>query len=700
MASVDTGTNNPNDPNNPNNAPENVSQPGGDVSQPATTGGAGGVTATGSGNVTGKVVGTANPSQPFQNISSYLSANAQGGQQLAGQVAGTVSQPINQAQTGITNAATDFTKSVNAGYTPENKDLISAVSSNPAYVVAQNPENVTNFQAQLNNRYTGPTDFAQEPGYADLQAKIAQAQAQAANTQNESGIQTLLKGVEGPTTAGINKLDSLLLNVDPNNLKTIQDAGKGAGDLLPSLNQTTADQNALAGTGQTTAQQTAAAALAALQSAHGKVGSNLTSEQETIQGIVNEYNKSVGVINPVVQTISSAISDFLSKNPNIKLDQASDPLAALQNIANIVMPELATYASPEDYAQIAALTQLGDANVAGLPISSATSGQAQTFNIPKQLQDAIGKAPDVQAALQQQLGGFGTQLNTAAKRFSDAEEMAYDVGTLSEPYRAAQIAVENGQKQIASLQQQLTSDAINHNKQTQDALQYQINKANAKLATDKASLQDLQGKISAEEGKLGVPFANWQGWDAVAPIARELQWVNSTGSQYKDLVDLINGELGKLGQVGAPTLSYGPEAMAAPVPGMPIGQVNKDIANAVSTGVGAGIPAATGLGLLSGTVPTTAAGLASAAPGAVAGQIPAAGLTALQSAGPAALAAYGTSNIVQNELANPIQGGLMTLGNMGLTLATMSLPPQIFLSIGKDIGKVIDSIGNFFKGLF
>jgi outer membrane lipoprotein SlyB len=62
MAAVDTG-NNPNDPNNPNNVPGAVNQPGAQVNQPATTGGgAGPVTATGAGNVTGQVVGTANPS--------------------------------------------------------------------------------------------------------------------------------------------------------------------------------------------------------------------------------------------------------------------------------------------------------------------------------------------------------------------------------------------------------------------------------------------------------------------------------------------------------------------------------------------------------------------------------------------------------------------------------------------------------------
>ncbi len=87
-------------------------------------------------------------------------------------------------------------------------------------------------------------------------------------------------------------------------------------------------------------------------------------------------------------------------------------------------------------------------------------------------------------------------------------------------------------------------------------------------------------------------------------------------------------------------------------------------------------------------------------PGAVAGEVPAAGLTGVQALGPAAIAGYGTSNIIQNSIKNPIEAGIGTLANMGLSLATLSLPPKIFESIGKEINSVINDIGNFFKGLF
>lgn len=677
MAQVDS-QNNPNDPNNPNNpaTTPNQNQTQG-INQPATSGGGGAVTSTGAGNVTGQVTGTNNPAQPFQNISSYLAANGPQSQQLAGQVADTVSKPISQTNTDITNAGNAFTQSVNAGYTPENNDLISAVSSNPAYTVAENPDNVTNFQGQLNDKYTGPTDFTTAPGYNDLQTKIAAAQAQAANTGSESGIQTLLKSVEGPTTAGVNKLDSLLLSANPDNYKTIQDAGKGAGDLTQTLTNTTTAQNAAAAQGSTNAAKTAADALAALGTAHGNETTNLSSEQKSIEDIVNQYNQSVGVINPVVQDIASAIQNFLSANPNINIGSSGDPLADLKNLASIVMPQEAAYASPQDYAQIAALTQLGDTNTGNFAINSSTADQAQTFKLPTQLMDALGKAPGVEKALSDQLNQFGGQINTAIQPFQAAQAQA-DKGRAD-----FSAIVGNANIGAVGLPDQLTDPATGAKVPMHLPGQTAVNPAWNALAN--------QAHAAAQSAT--------QGDQAKAQIAPGLQWVNSASGGYNDLIQSINSQLAKLGSVGVPSLNYSVNgAASAPnVAGAPIG---KQAANAASIAEGAGIPAATSAGLLAGSVPTTASALAAAGPGAVAGELPAAGLTGVQAIGPAGLAAYGTSNIIQNAAANPIKAGLGTLANTGLSLATLSLPPKIFDSIGKEINSVMNSIGNFFKGLF
>ena len=695
MASVDSSNNNPNDPNNPNNVPGAVSQPGQtQTNQPATSGGAGGVTATGAGNVTGQVVGTANPSQPFQNIASYLAANAQGGQQLAGQVANTVSQPITQANTDITNAAADFTKSVNTGYTPENKDLISAVSQNPAYVVAENPDNVTNFTANLNDKYTGPSDFTQTPGYSNLESEIANAQTTAGNTKSEAGIQSLLQGVEGPTTGGINKLDSLLLSADPTNYATIQAAGAPAANLLPTLTQTTTDQNALAGTGATNASTAASDAAAALQTALTGETGNLTGEQNTIQGIVDAYNKSIGVINPVTQTIAQDIQNFLAANPQLSLADATSALGPLMNLNPINAPSESTYASPVDYQQIAALAALGlDPTIlAGLPINSSTANEAQTFQLPPELQNAIGQAPGVESALNTELNTVGGQISSAVAPFEAAQQDADK--TLA--------AANADQTQLVQLKDQLGS------------IPPTIQPPGADHPIPNPDYQALQTKIAQVQTDLDVQSGqNDSDKAAMAQMAPGLQWVNQAGPGYNDLIQAINDQLGKLGSVGVPSLNYGPNTVTDPVTGAPIGTpAAKEIGNVGGIAAGVGGAAGAGIGavgagtadavaqLVAGGMSVPEAQAAITAAETTGGNLGFGTLSALDTAGPAALAAYGTSNIVQNSIKNPIEAGVGTLANTGLSLATLSLPPAIFKSIGKDIQGVLNSIGNFFGGLF
>jgi hypothetical protein len=549
-------------------------------------------------------------------------------------------------------------------------------------VVAQNPHNVANFKAQLGNTSLQRTFglHAGRPGYGDLQAKIAAANAAANNTQNESGIQQLLGGVEGPTTAGINKLDSLLLSADPTNYKTIQDAGAGAANLLPTLNQTTTDQNALAATGATNASTSAAAAAKALQDALSSETGNLSNQQKSIEDIVNQYNKSVGIINPVTQTIAQDIQNFLSANPQLSISDAKSILGPLMNLQNIQMPDQSTYASKGDYATIKALEQLGidPSALGGLSINSGQSDLAQTFKLPEQLQNAIGQAPGVTKSLSDALNGVGGQINAAVKPFTDAQD-AYGKGADLVHQLDAQIAPLK--QQVRDLQGQLQRSG--GGKAAAD-LQAQLDAASTQL-------NQLQNQRSIQDSM------NTHSWDTLTALAPGLQWVNQAAPGYNDLITAINSELGKLGAVGAPTLNYGPDTVSNPLTNVDTsGQaLQKQVSNAAAIGTGAGTTAAA-------AVPSLAApGIASSI---TAGGSPAAldalGLSPVEAAGPAALAAYGTANVIQNSLKNPIQSGIMTLANTGLSLATLSLPPQVFQSIGSAITSVFNSIGDFFGGLF
>jgi hypothetical protein len=406
MAQVDS-SNNPNDPNNPNNAPGNVNQPNqpGGANQPATSGGAGGVTATGAGNVTGQVVGTNNPSQPFQNIAAYLAANAPQSETLANQVAGTVAAPITQANTDITNAANQFTQSVNTGYTPENAGAISAVTANPTAAVAQGPQTVQDFLANFQGNYTGPTDFTTSPNYANIEAEVANANAAAANTQTQPGVQTLLKQTEGPTTAGINNLDALLLNLNPSNLSTIQSAAAPAANLTPMLSDATTAGNAQAQAAMAAVKKAQQDAQGAFGTASGNLTTGVNSE---LENAVNAYKGSQSTLNDYIKGIAQPglsglkVQQLLQAGVDPAVIQAytglptvvQEMLSGWNGVPSLgnapgstewtfpeagAAPTAAQVATPEDYATLAALTQLSGGSQFNAPISAADASQAGTY---------------------------------------------------------------------------------------------------------------------------------------------------------------------------------------------------------------------------------------------------------------------------------------------------------------------------------
>lgn len=434
MAQVDS-QNNPNDPNNPNNpsassSNQNQQQ---NTNQPATSSGAGGVTATGAGNVTGLATGTNAPAQPFQNIASYLAANANGGTQLANTVAGNVTGAINQAQGDIGTASNAFNTSVNAGYTPENSSVISGVASNPTAVVAQGPQSVSDFLANYNDSYNGPTDFTTSPGYANLQSEVAAANQDAANTQTQPGVQTLLQQTEGPTaTQGINNLDSLLLNLNPNSLETIQGAAAPAAALTGDLSGATTTADAQATAAQQAAQQAQTDAQAAFGTASGNLSTGvnntfntdltqaqdfntnyndiikdltgtmpvgtdggiqqLTPAQQAALGINQSSLDEYAEANDLLQNYNTAPDYFKVGSPDLNALPAAGPVSLssfLQGGNTALLPiDASQTATPEEYAQAAALLTLsgGTYNSPLNPAGASAAGQYaldgtnQTFN--------------------------------------------------------------------------------------------------------------------------------------------------------------------------------------------------------------------------------------------------------------------------------------------------------------------------------
>lgn len=425
MAQVDT-QNNPNDPNNPNNPANPVNQPAGQqANQPATTGGAGAVTATGAGNVTGQVVGTANPSQPFQNIASYLAANAPQSQQLAGQVAGTVSAPITQANTDITNAANTFTGAVNAGYTPQNTPGVTQALSD-VQAGGVTPADVTTFQSQLNDTYTGPTDFTQATGFSNLETEIANAQAQGQNAQTPTGIQTLLQNVETPNyTQGINSLDSILLNENPANAATIAAAGAPAAALSGDLTSITAAENAAAAQAAAQASSAASGAGTALNTAATGVAAPVEAAYNTALTGTENYNQTLSDIINAVGTgnLGNLTPDEQSKigfNPQI-LTALSEYPQVFPTVSQANPPAVGTYYSGPQ----AAILPSSAAQME-TPQQAAAIAMLQQLNGGNPVAPLAGLSPNAPAAPYAVPTNFGTYNNTAlADAMYNALEPSY-----------------------------------------------------------------------------------------------------------------------------------------------------------------------------------------------------------------------------------------------------------------------------------
>ena len=237
----------------------------------ATGAGVGG----GSAPAASSVQQNANPTNTagYTDVGAYLNANQAGSQQLGNQVAGNLTNQYNTTKSGIDASSQANQSAINSGYTPENTQLIQQVSSNP---VGASASDISGYQQQLNDTYTGPTNWAD---YGTQQGNVATAQQTGNLANTPGGLNVLAQQVEKPTTsAGSNQLDALLLGGNPGAMSTVQAASTPFSSLTDYLNaQNTANTNAITGA-QNNAANTAQDALNAFTGSNG----TLTNLNNTI----------------------------------------------------------------------------------------------------------------------------------------------------------------------------------------------------------------------------------------------------------------------------------------------------------------------------------------------------------------------------------------------------------------------------------
>lgn len=632
------------------------------------------------GNATGATASNQAPAQPFANLQAYLTANApqiaQEGQNIAGQL----TQGYGQVQNDINAGTNTFQSQVSGGYAAPNADLVGQAVANPTQF-ASDPTNVANFQAQLNDQYTGPQNFEGSSVYSGLAGEANQA-AQNANLLNSpSGIQTYFQGLEQNPTPGDTTLDQALLSASPGAIQTVQAAAQPSTQLPAYLQGLVPGQDQSVQGAITAAQQAQTGAQTGLNTASTSFSDALAKELSQAQGNYTTYNQDVGQLKGTAQDINSQIQAFLAANPNLTNAGGNDYLAPWENLGQATnAPSLQNVATGQDYATDAALSALAGNSASGLnlPINQSTANQAGTFALPQDLQAAIENGA-IPQAMTQELQGFNNQIQGAYAPLQQAESAATNWQTIGQP---AQAAVTTDQRNIASLTQSLNG------LKEQKADPTTISNIQAQLDQANADLQKQQALVQAN------PQASW---DSVSPIAQGLQWLTPASQGYNDLVSKLQADLTGISKLNVPQ-AKAPMPQATPLP-QQAGNAAGLASGVAGTGAGA---AGTALSGMAGASAANAA-IAAGQPVTQEMMVPAntlSGLGPLESIGPAALAAYGTSNIVQNEMANPVQSGLANLANTGLSLATLSLPPQILQSLGKDLQSVINSIGNFFKGLF
>ena len=387
-------------PNDDQNAPQQPNQP----SAPMT----GGTSASGSG--TGKGVGSAtasgvqqnpNPqnSQGYTDVASYLNANQGAGAQLGNQVASNLTNQYNTTKQGIDTSAATANSAINAGYTPENTDLISQVAANPTGAAADSGQ-LSQFQGQLNDTYGGPTSWA-DMGTQQGNAATALSNASLVNTPG--GNNALIQQVEnaanpGQTGQGINQLDTMLYQGDPNAVGAAQSAAapyQGLNDYINSQN--TSIGNNIAGA-QANVAQTSKDAQGAIDSALGNLNTGAQGELTKAQQSMTDYNTSVANMRNQLAAgnltgapgVSQSLIDFLNNNinPLYASNKAFQPapfnyLGAMTLNTAPTAPTLGTAASKNDYATLQALQSLsGNQNIAS-PLTGYDATQAGTFKAPQ-----------------------------------------------------------------------------------------------------------------------------------------------------------------------------------------------------------------------------------------------------------------------------------------------------------------------------
>ncbi len=383
-------------------------------SSPSVGAGGGGVAIGTGGTSTGGNPSTISPiqtnptNQSFATVQDYLKANQPQGEEFGQQFVSTVGQGVGQAKSAIDTSSQNAQNEVTAGTVNANPGLISEALKTPA-LVANDAGKLAEFQKEYNAQYSGPSSFESSDQYAPAASAVNAATQTGTELGSTGGREQILQDTFGVYGQGNKGLDQTLLqnssaypNIPPleKSFQSVQDYLKAA-----SANTNAAATNA-AKTTEATKTTATAPFSNSLTNFQNKVNSEVQVAQQQAQtggsAIQNDLAtgngaalskdlKDAGVSPENVASISEyllALNKDYRQNPDLSNYLTSNPISDITS-ANV--------ATPEEYANAAALQKLTGTNYSGV-LNPANAGQAGTANTLPQV-----NAKDLQSYLRNNL---------------------------------------------------------------------------------------------------------------------------------------------------------------------------------------------------------------------------------------------------------------------------------------------------------
>lgn len=383
-------------------APQGVTtaNPAGGNNIPPQVGGSAGSGNAGGAGVGAKAGGAPNTASPTQfgggaqNLQAYLTANAPQITSEANTISNNLNAGYGQISGDITNTANQFGQQVSSDYAAPNQAVDTAAAANPAGF-ASTPSNVSAFQGQLNDQYTGPASFETTTPYANIQNEVSTAVQDAGQMGTQAGLQNYFAGQEQNPTNAETTLDSLLLSGNPQANQQVQTAAGQYSNLTPQLANATAGEDANIAAAQAQAAQAQQQAQSAINPVVSAENTNLQNELAADQAAANTYNTNAANTAQAAQTQAQKINQILGTDsgifasvPNYNLSQFLQPLSNpvsgdLSVNPNLITnaPTQANTATAQDYAETNALQNLIGSSYQD-PLNQANASQAGQFAIP------------------------------------------------------------------------------------------------------------------------------------------------------------------------------------------------------------------------------------------------------------------------------------------------------------------------------